>query len=201
MKASQRAYESILNMIQTSEIKDAVVENDLTEILDISRTPVREAIARLIVEGWVEVLENGGKVVCKITVDQAREIFQVRMSLEALLLELAWSEIDREKIAEIKSQCEHVVSNSNYEQMPQIMSDFYQELNSKSNNKLLAENISVLHNKANLIKVELIDQVKRKSVEEIIALLESICSEDQDKAVHHLKFHLAACYYRLFGEL
>ncbi|GAL28223.1 hypothetical protein JCM19239_5483 [Vibrio variabilis] len=52
MKASQRAYESILKMIQSGEIKDSVVENDLTDILNTSRTPVREAIARLIVEGW-----------------------------------------------------------------------------------------------------------------------------------------------------
>ena len=201
MKSSQRAYESMLNLIQTGEIKNAVVENELTTVLGLSRTPVREAIARLIVEGWIEVLDNGSKVVCKITVDQAREIFQVRMNLETLLLELSWSEINRERIEEIKQECEQLIADDNYDNIPVIMNALYEELFSKANNKLLTESITVLHNKVNLIKVELIDQVKKKSAEEIIKLLSCIKDSDQEKAIHSMKFYLAASYYRLFGEL
>ena len=201
IKSSQRAYDEILKKIQTGELKNAVVENDLTQVLGLSRTPVREAIARLIVEGWVEVLDNGSKVICKITVDQAREIFQVRMNLETLMLELAWGEITLKTVAALKEECQSKINAEDYDGVKPIFASLYEELFAKANNKLLVESIAVLHNKINLIKVDYIEQVKKKSAGEVLALLTSIVDENKEKSLHNLKFHLAANYYRLFGEL
>lgn len=201
IKSSQRVYEAIVEKIQSGELKNAVVENDITQLLGVSRTPVREAIARLIVEGWVEVLDNGSKVVCKITVDQAREIFQVRMNLETLLLELAWGEIDLKLVATLREECQTFIDSGDFDRGKNTLANLYEELFKKANNKLLVESIGVLHNKINLIKVEYIDQVKRKSAEEILSLLTTIVDENKDKSIHNLRFYLAASYYRLFGEL
>ncbi|RJX69380.1 GntR family transcriptional regulator [Vibrio sinensis] len=201
IKSSQRVYEAIVEKIQSGELKNAVVENDITQLLGVSRTPVREAIARLIVEGWVEVLDNGSKVVCKITVDQAREIFQVRMNLETLLLELAWGEIDLKLVATLREECQAFIDSGDFDSGKHTLANLYEELFKKANNKLLVESIGVLHNKINLIKVEYIDQVKRKSAEEILSLLTTIVDENKDKSIHNLRFYLAASYYRLFGEL
>ncbi|GAL28224.1 hypothetical protein JCM19239_5484 [Vibrio variabilis] len=149
----------------------------------------------------VEVLDNGSKVVCKITVDQAREIYQVRISLEALLLKLAWSEIDRSLMQQLQGHTLDVITHENFEDMSEVLGKFYSELYAKSNNKLLAESITVLHNKVNLIKVDLINQVKKASCDEIMKLFQAIIDNDQQKANLRLEQHLMGSYYRLFGEL
>lgn len=57
-------------------------EVELAEILEVSRTPVREALSRLAAQGLVEILPNRGARVATWTAEQLREVFDLRMLLE-----------------------------------------------------------------------------------------------------------------------
>ena len=74
LSLKQQAYEGIKNAIVLHEILpgSALFERDLSENLKISRTPVREAILLLEMEGWVKSIPRKGTFVSKITAEGCR---------------------------------------------------------------------------------------------------------------------------------
>ncbi|MFN0263088.1 GntR family transcriptional regulator [Tepidamorphus sp. 3E244] len=87
----ERAYHELKRRIMYGELAPGVrmLENDVAVLLDMSRTPVREAMIRLADEGLIEVRPRRGMEVLGITVDDLEEIYAVRLPLEAAAVELA----------------------------------------------------------------------------------------------------------------
>lgn len=99
-----RAYEGIRSRIADGTYRggDPLTEELLARAHGTSRTPVREALARLSQEGYVERVPRRGYFVCRITVQLVRDTFEVRRLLEgttaARAAELATGE-ERERLA------------------------------------------------------------------------------------------------------
>jgi DNA-binding GntR family transcriptional regulator len=78
-----------------------IPERDLCDKLQISRTPLREALKVLAAEGLVQLLPNRGSRAAKLTDKDMRDLFEVCQGLEALAGELACERITDAQIAEI----------------------------------------------------------------------------------------------------
>lgn len=78
-------------------------ERELTQVLQVSRTPLREAIKMLAAEGLVELVPNRGAVAVSLDVADVHNTFEVMAALEALSGELAAERITPEELAEIKA--------------------------------------------------------------------------------------------------
>jgi len=78
-------------------------ERALCEALNISRTPLREAIKMLAAEGLVELLPNRGSVAVQLSEADVHNTFEVMAGLEALSGELAAQRITEAELAEIKA--------------------------------------------------------------------------------------------------
>lgn len=91
MRASDKAYAALRSDIIEWRLQPGSVlaEVDLSERLGVSRTPVREALARLTAEGLAEPQSGRGVVVTAISLDHVRELFEVRSALECRAAELA----------------------------------------------------------------------------------------------------------------
>lgn len=85
--SSDNIYESIKNDLLTGDISfgDKIVEIDYAQKLNVSRTPLREAIKKLEIEGIIERLPNGRLKILDITLKEIDEIFEIRISLEDIL--------------------------------------------------------------------------------------------------------------------
>lgn len=84
--AQDAVYDHLKRRILAGELAGGVRLNPLeigTE-LGVSRTPVREALHRLDIEGLVDITPNRGVVVTSLTVDDVRELFKIRTALEML---------------------------------------------------------------------------------------------------------------------
>jgi DNA-binding GntR family transcriptional regulator len=68
---------------------DVLAAYALAQDLSVSRTPVHEALKRLVGEGFLVTLPRVGYAVTSIDLDEIRDLFQVRIRLEALSAELA----------------------------------------------------------------------------------------------------------------
>lgn len=66
-----------------------LIANDLTEQLGVGRGSVREALQRLAADGLVDIVPNRGAIVRRLTREQVRELFQIRVNLEGLGARLA----------------------------------------------------------------------------------------------------------------
>src|SRR3569833_4774669 len=66
-----------------------LVANDLVEQLGVSRGSIREAFQRLSAEGLVDITPNRGAMVRRLSREQVRDLFQIRVNLESLGAKLA----------------------------------------------------------------------------------------------------------------
>lgn len=89
--ANEAAYRHLKHQILTGELAPGqeVNEISLSEESKFGRTPVREALRRLVHDGYMEVRPRRGYRVSTVTVDTVRELFEMRALLEPAAVELA----------------------------------------------------------------------------------------------------------------
>lgn len=107
-KSRDEAYNSIQELIFSMEIRpgQSITEHALSEQLGIGRTPVREALARLESEGLI-YSNKGRKTVHTLTIEEIKEIFDVKMALESAIAARAaerGTPADKEKLTSIMKE-------------------------------------------------------------------------------------------------
>jgi len=97
-------YDTLKQRILTHELSpgEAIHEVALSRELKISKTPVREAIQQLEKEGFVENIPGKGAFVARISIQDLREMFEVREMLECEAIKRAAVKCDPERLAEIR---------------------------------------------------------------------------------------------------
>src|SRR5439155_1404533 len=88
---SALVYNQIKNLILCNEVLPGqkLHHQELSERLGVSRTPVREALTRLVQEGYVSFLPNRGFTCKEIRLQEAEELYDLREALEAFAVEKA----------------------------------------------------------------------------------------------------------------
>jgi DNA-binding GntR family transcriptional regulator len=91
VQRGQRVYEALQERIVKGELAPGVAlpEQEISQLLGASRTPIREALQRLAREGLVELIPGRGAFVSEISVPDIIELFQLREALEPLSARLA----------------------------------------------------------------------------------------------------------------
>lgn len=102
----EQAYAQIKKAILNGQLRpgQALVEEQLSHDLGLSRTPLREALVLLEREQLIEMIPYKGTFVTGLTVREARELFQVRAALESLAIRLAIDRIPAEEMAEVAAR-------------------------------------------------------------------------------------------------
>jgi DNA-binding GntR family transcriptional regulator len=88
---SGRVYAQIKNLILCNEVMPGqkMHHQELSDRLGVSRTPVREALTRLVQEGYVSFLPNRGFTCKEIRLQEAEELYDLREALEGFAIEKA----------------------------------------------------------------------------------------------------------------
>ena len=81
---------------------ERLMEIQLAERLGVSRTPIREAIRKLELEGLVLMIPRKGAEVAKISEKSLRDVLEVRRSLEELAIELACQRMSEDEIKQLE---------------------------------------------------------------------------------------------------
>lgn len=91
--AQAEVYTFLRNRILSGELAvgSRIVPNEVAQILQVSRMPVREALRQLESEGLVDLRPNRGALVMKLSGSQLFELFVIRMTLEGTAARLAAS--------------------------------------------------------------------------------------------------------------
>lgn len=97
-------FHSLREAILTGKLQpgERLMEIQLAEQLGVSRTPVREAIRKLELEGLAVMIPRKGAEVAKITEKQLRDVLEVRKALEELAVQLACRRISPKDVEELE---------------------------------------------------------------------------------------------------
>lgn len=108
-RASDRAYEALRGEILAWQLAPGTVLGEVEQAarLGVSRTPLREALSRLAAEGLVEAQSGRGLVVSSASVDDVRELFELRVALETTAAALAAERRDPERFGVIADEFGH----------------------------------------------------------------------------------------------
>jgi len=89
-RSSQAAYAIIKSQILNSELAPGsqITEQALAQALNMSRTPVREAVVRLEQEGLLTIVPRHGVQISSLSPSDMREIYEILLSLEPTAVEL-----------------------------------------------------------------------------------------------------------------
>jgi DNA-binding GntR family transcriptional regulator len=101
--ATQRAYEAIKGDVLSGALQpgDRVVIEDLCARLEMSRTPVREALLALEREGLVRIVPRHGYFVSEISYREALDAYQLRFFLEPIATAMAAQRVTRDELIEL----------------------------------------------------------------------------------------------------
>jgi len=105
-------FETLRDEILTGKIKPGESLNTLalSKRLDVSRTPIREALNRLISIGLVENIPYKGSIVRKLSVDEIIEIYYIRAALAGICARLATSRLTDMQKQRLKTLCDEMES-------------------------------------------------------------------------------------------
>lgn len=124
-------------------IREAAVAREL----EVSRTPVREALRELVSEGWLEAMPHQGSRVCAWTEKDAQEVFELRLVLEPMAVSMACRQIDAATLAgldELAGRMETITARAtmtaaDHNELASLNHDFHRELIRASGNQRLAQ--------------------------------------------------------------
>jgi len=110
--APDQAYEIIRHAILdgTFQPGDRLIEEKLVEMCGVSRTPIREAIQRLVAENYLASKPNSGSFVAKWEQQDIDDIFALRATVESMACRRAASTITPEELIALRK--EHNVINA-----------------------------------------------------------------------------------------
>jgi len=106
LSLKEKVYERIkANIINNSLKQGQIIKiHDLSEEMNLSRTPIREAFQILISEGYLDYIPNKGAIVRKIGLPELIEISQTREALEGMATKLACHRIDQNILASLEKK-------------------------------------------------------------------------------------------------
>lgn len=101
-------FNTLRQAILTGELKpgERLMEIHLANKLGVSRTPIREAIRKLELEGLVIMIPRRGAEVAQITWKNLKDVLEVRRAIDVLAIELACDRMSAEELDELYRACE-----------------------------------------------------------------------------------------------
>ena len=108
----EKVFEELKRAIisRTYQPGEILNERKLASEMDVSRTPVREAIQLLANEGWVKVIPWKGAVVQSVTLQDIEESMQLRMAIEPVVIDLVIYKIGEKEIGYLEKLFEEQVT-------------------------------------------------------------------------------------------
>lgn len=184
-----RVFAQIENDILNGKYKpgDSLIETKLSEELGVSRTPVREAIRQLELEGLVQTIPNKGAIVKGITLQDIEDIYTIRMMIEGLAARWAAQKITDEELEELKEavELEEFYTNKNdSEHLLMFDSKFHEIIFRASKSKPLMHMLRTFHHyvqRARNISMSSPERA-RMVLEEHRKILEAIERRDPERA-------------------
>lgn len=184
-----RVFHKIRDDILSGRYKsqEELRESTIGTEMGVSRTPVREALRQLELEGLVNIVPNKGAFVNGITSQDVEDIYQMRARLEGLCARMACERITKEQLDEMEEVIllsKFQEKKENYDQLVDLDSRFHEILFEASQSKMLEHLLKNLHQYVQRVRKSSLASGRRaeKSTIEHENIMLAICEKNPDKA-------------------
>ena len=190
-------FNTLRQAILTGELKpgERLMEIHLANKLGVSRTPIREAIRKLELEGLVNIIPNKGAYVTGISDKDVHDIYMIRSMLEGLCVRWATEHITQEQLEELDEiilLSEYHMDKGHSDQLTELDGRFHQILYEASQSRILDHVLSDFHKYVQLARRTSVKTEERaiKSIGEHNEILNAIKAKDAEKAGDLATIHI-----------
>lgn len=185
---------------------ERLMEIQLAEEMGVSRTPVREAIRKLELEGFVVMIPRRGTYVADISIKDINEVYEIRTALDILAAGLAAERINDEELEMMQRLLVEIgqhIDEGNIEKIIETDSAFHDILYQASRNERLVNIISNLREQITGLRGRSMMYPGRltDTLEEHRAIVESIAQRDVEKAQMAVREHLENAEHTLLKAI
>ncbi len=193
----EKVYDTLKQMIIDGVIKpgERIIETEYSNKFQISRTPIREAIRMLELEGLVESQTTGGVIVKTLTREEISEIYKIRIALESLIIEEMIKKINNQDIKKLEKVLKNTKKAFEVKDIEKVFS-LFTEFNQILYDIASLPKVTGMINNINLYLKRFrklsIDNPSRKeeAFEDHVQILEAIKNKELSTAISINRMHL-----------
>lgn len=182
-------FNTLRQAILRGELKpgERLMEIQLANKLGVSRTPIREAIRKLELEGLVLMVPRKGAEVAEITEKSLRDVLEIRKVLEELAVQLACEKITQEEIVQLEraaKEFERIVKNKDVTKVAEADVRFHDVIYMATDNQKLISLLNHLREQMYRYRVEYLKRPEShtKLIKEHQQIIEYIQRREKDAA-------------------
>ncbi len=190
-------FDTLREAIIVGELKpgERLMEVKLAQKMGVSRTPVREAIRKLELEGLVEMLPRKGAHIADLSIKDIMDVLEVRATLDGLASSLSASRISDDEIKELKhvhSQFVNYVEKENLQGSIKKDVEFHDIIYRSSRNDKLIQISNNLREQIQRFRVIYIKDYSstRELIKEHIEIIDAITARDSAAAMRSAQSHI-----------
>lgn len=190
-------FNTLRQAILRGELKpgERLMEIQLANKLGVSRTPIREAIRKLELEGLVLMIPRKGAEVADISEKSLRDVLEVRKALEELAVQLACDKITKEEIEDLKKAAEDfkkILKSRDITEIAEADVRFHDIIFMATDNQKLVQLLNNLREQMYRFRVEYLknEEVHPQLIAEHEKIIEHIMERDKTKASAIVSEHI-----------
>ncbi len=190
-------FNTLRKAILTGQLKpgERLMEVHLANKLGVSRTPIREAIRKLELEGLVIMIPRRGAEVAQITEKSLKDVLEVRRALDVLCIELACERITAEEIENLQAACkefEQATRGKDTSVIAKADVNLHDIIVQATGNQRLQQLVNNLAEQMYRYRFVYIkdDSQHEKLIAEHKEILESIMERNKERAAKAAKIHI-----------
>ncbi len=198
---SEKVYRHVLEMILRKEINcgEKIPEERITQLLGVSRTPIREAMRRLSNDGIVNIFPKRFAEVVAFDEKSIKDLGIVRISLDILAAKLAityGSNADFMRLNNLADLCSEAAKNGDIYSRIKYDCDFHLALTEISGNPILLKLQKELYLRVHLLQATRFTVIEDslKGIEGHYLIVEGLLKRNQDEVIMRIQQHLAPFY-------
>jgi DNA-binding GntR family transcriptional regulator len=192
-----RVYNALRENILNGKYRpgENLIEMRLAEELNVSRTPVREAIRQLELEGLVESIPNKGVTVKGVSKKDMEDIFRIRLVLEGLAARWAAEQITDEELKELEEAyelMEFYTNKGDIDQIAKLNTRFHEVIYLASKSNVLRQILTDFQFYVKWARLESLSSPGRKeqTIKEHYDILQAFKARDVQEAEKYLTIHV-----------
>lgn len=190
-------FNTLRRAILKGELKpgERLMEITLADKLGVSRTPIREAIRKLELEGLVVMAPRKGAKVASITERDLNDVLEVRKGMEVLAISLACKRItgeELEKLETIEQSFQKLIESGNLTELAEMDVKFHDTIYQATNNQRLVQLLNNLRKQMYRYRMEYLKDiaVRRTLAEEHKAICRALRERDEQQAEEYVSIHI-----------
>ena len=208
MAKKQSMTERVLNELRNDIINwnynenDMITEAEISQKFGVSKTPSREALNYLCMEGFLEKIPNKGYLVKGISVMELQSLFQYRGILEKACAEMAIQYATADELRFLQELTEEHVKKAEggtYQEYSEMNMDFHMSVAYLSRNRYL---VSALENVLNNLRRVFVREWKSSGAKALLEahleLVEVLIKRDVEQAKQYVARELEGAEYRIY---